>query len=87
MAPAMYSPIKPIDVVVLNPADNVCVAARSLEAGSADRRRRQPARARRADSHRSQNCPGGDRPGEPVIKYGQTIGFATARDRAGRLGP
>ena len=30
----MYSTSKPIDVVVLNPADNVCVAARSLDAGS-----------------------------------------------------
>ena len=30
----MYSPAKPIDVVVLNAADNVCVAARSIEAGS-----------------------------------------------------
>jgi altronate hydrolase len=68
--------IPAIDVVVLNPADNVCVAARSLDAGSeieAVGHRVKLAEAVRL-GHKIAILPIGK--GAPVIKYGQTIGFA-----------
>jgi len=70
--------MKPIDVVLLNPADNVCVAARSLDAGSqiAIGGHRlslaEPIRIGHKIALRAIAA------GEPVTKYGQTIGFATA---------
>ncbi len=77
---------KAIDVVVLNPADNVCVAARSLQAGSqieAGGRKVTLAEAVRL-GHKIAIAP--IAAGAPVIKYGQTIGFADRGDRAGGLG-
>jgi altronate hydrolase len=74
----MHSPAKPIDVVLLNPADNVCVAARSLDAGSqiAVGGNRvslaEPVRIGHKIALRAIAA------GDPVAKYGQTIGFATA---------
>ena len=67
---------KAIDVVVLNPADNVCVAAHPLEAGSqinAGGRKVTLAEAVRL-GHKIAISP--IAAGAPVVKYGQTIGFA-----------
>ncbi|HEY1784413.1 MAG TPA: altronate dehydratase family protein [Pirellulales bacterium] len=78
----MHSP-QPIDVVLLNSADNVCVAARQLDGGSqiaAGGQRvalAEPVRIGHKIALRQ------IAEGEPVIKYGQTIGFATAAIAAG----
>ncbi|HEY1784269.1 MAG TPA: UxaA family hydrolase, partial [Pirellulales bacterium] len=68
---------KPIDVVLLNLADNVCVAARSLDAGTritvggSSVSLAEPIRIGHKVALRAIAA------GEPVTKYGQTIGFAT----------
>ena len=66
-----------IDVIFLHPSDNVCVAARDLAAGT---RINPGGRAIELTGpvrlgHKIAVAPIGE--GQPVIKYGQTIGFAT----------
>ncbi|MBX3414921.1 MAG: altronate dehydratase [Pirellulales bacterium] len=67
----------PVDVVYLNPADNTCVAARHLDEGAEIVA--GPYRVRLAQriglGHKLALRP--IAVGEPVFKYGQTIGFAT----------
>lgn len=71
------------DVIHLNPADNVCVATRNLEAGSV-----------KVAPHRTLSLNGAVRMGHKialspipkggrVLRYGQTIGFATCAIEAG----
>ncbi|HTU24469.1 MAG TPA: UxaA family hydrolase, partial [Pirellulales bacterium] len=79
----MYRPTPAIDVVVLNPADNVCVAARALDAGN-----EIDAAGRQVKLHQAVRL--GHKialvpivVGQAVVKYGQTIGFATQAIAAG----
>ncbi len=74
------------DVVHLHPDDNVCIATRDLDAGT-------HVSGPRSDVTLSGNVGLGHKialveipKGQRVVRYGQTIGFATQDDRAGRLG-
>ena len=68
----------PIDVIYLHAADNVCVAARDLPAGTRISAGGAHGRAARAGQAGTQDRACADRHGRArSVKYGQTIGFAT----------
>src|SRR5205085_2992628 len=74
----------PIDVILLHPADNVCVAARRLD-------RAATLRVGQRELITAEAIPQGHKialtvidAGQPIIKYGQTIGFTTERIKAGQ---
>jgi altronate hydrolase len=65
------------DVILLHPSDSVCVAARDLSAGaSVDLRGRRLRLLDHVAQGHKVACTA-IRSGEPILKWGQTIGFAT----------
>jgi len=72
------------DVILLHPIDSVCVAARDLTAGETVELR--DGRLRLLDDVKQGHkiALAAIQPGEAVLKWGQTIGFATCRIEPGR---
>ena len=72
------------DVILLHPTDSVCVAARDLAAGATVEL--PDGRLRLLDdvSQGHKIARTAIQPGEPVLKWGQTIGFATCPIEPGR---
>src|SRR5262245_39221622 len=72
------------DVLLLNPADNVCVAMRNLAAGTSiaaggsATALAEPIRQAHKIAIREIAA------GQPIVKYGQTIGFATQKIAPGQ---
>ncbi len=75
--------VPPIDVIFLHPLDNVCVAARDLPAGTQVTAGGRRVELREGVRLGHKIALAAIRPGEKVVKYGQTIGFATADVDAG----
>jgi altronate hydrolase len=75
---------QPIDVVVLHPDDNVCVAARGLAAGTQVAAAGRSVELARAVGIGHKIALRRIEPRQPVTKYGQTIGFATAAIEPGQ---
>jgi altronate hydrolase len=71
-------------VVVLHPTDSVCVAARDLAAGATVEARGERLQLLDAVAQGHKMALMAMRPGEPVLKWGQTIGFATREIEPGR---
>jgi altronate hydrolase len=74
---------RPVDVILLHPSDNVCVAARRLD-------RAASVELLGISLATSEAIPQGHKialreiaAGEPIVKYGQTIGFASQTIRPG----
>ena len=74
--PAVMSRSSP--VIFLHPDDNIVVAARNVPAGSDRRGERAVVAAREADRPGAQDGDAAHPAGQPVKKFGQTIGFASA---------
>lgn len=72
-----------VDAVLLHPADNVCVATRALARGSALTAGAQTVELKGPVQLGHKIALSAIAPGERVVKYGQTIGFASEAIAAG----
>src|SRR5690242_15058974 len=72
------------DVILLHPTDSVCVAARDLLAGAIVELHGKRVQLLDDVTQGHKIACRAIPPGEPILKWGQTIGFATCRIEPGR---